>query len=80
LVEGVAILDPADDAAVGREGHDVIASDVEATPGSGGIMAEEGIDQPEELHHALVLKEGEGGREEGRKEGRKRVRTVGERP
>jgi hypothetical protein len=65
----VTVFDPADDAAVRREGHDVVASNVQVVAAGGRVVAKEGIEQPEELHDSLVLEEaaeGEGGREGGR--------------
>jgi len=70
----VAVFDPADDAAVRREGHDVVASNVQVVAAGGRVVAKEGIEQPEELHDSLVLEEAAGGREggrEGRREGGK---------
>ena len=56
-VQRVALRHPLDESRVEGERHDRVALDAEVEPRALVRCGEEGVDQPEELHHALVLPE-----------------------
>lgn len=55
LVHGVAVLDPSDDARVGGQWHDRVTRDAQVGTTRKLVVLQKHIDQPEELHHSLVL-------------------------
>mmetsp|Transcript_15420 Transcript_15420/g.37920 ORF Transcript_15420/g.37920 Transcript_15420/m.37920 type:complete len:202 (+) Transcript_15420:1290-1895(+) len=56
-VQGVTILQPLDEAGVGCEGNHGVAMNREVLLGGLIVGRKQGIDEPKELHHPLVLSE-----------------------
>ena len=55
LVDGVGLRDPANEARIGRQRDDGVSGNAEVALRGLAVISQHGVDQTEQLHHALVL-------------------------